>query len=188
MAYQTSAECRGCGKAFAPVWNKNLKRWSFYCTRTCYGESRTSLSNAARTITCEGCGKSHFASIGVKGKPRRFCSPACYQAHHVGKKNARWTGRFYQPPQSPYVHVKLTRPESRRHTCTAKHRGLLPRHKFVAETVLGRCLKRDEVVHHINGDQQDDRSSNLLVCSTAYHQWLHGEMSRRYQREHFGGR
>ena len=33
----------------------------------------------------------------------------------------------------------------------------------------------------------DNRKDNLLVCDRAYHAYLHGEMSRRWAREHLGG-
>jgi hypothetical protein len=49
-------------------------------------------------------------------------------------------------------------------------------HRRIAENVLGRRLKRTEVVHHINGDHNDNRNCNLLVCSNVYHSWLHSKL------------
>lgn len=46
------------------------------------------------------------------------------------------------------------------------YRGLMAAH-------VGRLLRRDEIVHHKNGDPSDDRIENLEVMSRAEHINLH---------------
>jgi hypothetical protein len=48
-------------------------------------------------------------------------------------------------------------------------------HRVVIEEYLGRPLRGDEHVHHINGDPSDNRLENLRVVSVAeHHQTHHG--------------
>lgn len=58
-------------------------------------------------------------------------------------------------------------------------------HRNVAEKALGRKLKRNEIVHHIDGDSLNNSNNNLLICSTSYHAELHTKMSHLYMVEHF---
>lgn len=38
---------------------------------------------------------------------------------------------------------------------------------------------------HLNGIGTDNRNKNLLICTNAFHRWLHNYMGRQYQKEHF---
>ena len=48
-------------------------------------------------------------------------------------------------------------------------------HVMVIERVIGRPLRRGEIVHHINGDRQDNRAENLYLCRDHSH---HNEVHR----------
>ncbi len=52
--------------------------------------------------------------------------------------------------------------------------GYVRRSLLVAEETLGRSLRLDEIVHHINGDKKDDRPDNLAVMTQSEHATLHG--------------
>lgn len=56
---------------------------------------------------------------------------------------------------------------------------VVTRARLIVERVLGRPLRRGEVVHHIDGDQTNDVKSNLLVCDRSYHMFLHIRMLER---------
>lgn len=55
----------------------------------------------------------------------------------------------------------------------AAHRGYVYEHRVVAEELVGRPLKRSEIVHHINEDRGDNRLENLEILTKAEHQYHH---------------
>lgn len=56
---------------------------------------------------------------------------------------------------------------------TLNGRRRMLRSRWVMERHLGRPLKPDEHVHHVNGDRSDDRVENLRVLSPSDHTRLH---------------
>jgi hypothetical protein len=62
-----------------------------------------------------------------------------------------------------------------------RHTPFALMHRLIAVRVLGRKLRRDEVVHHIDENPLNNRKSNLLLCSISYHNWLHRKIQDRKQ-------
>jgi len=66
-----------------------------------------------------------------------------------------------------------------------RHSDMRLLHILVVEKVLGRKLKPNEVIHHINGNPFDCRRDNLLVMRQSEHARLHMVMSVEYAKNIF---
>ena len=58
-------------------------------------------------------------------------------------------------------------------------KGYVLQHRLVVESQLGRRLKPDELVHHINEDTKDNRIENLEIMSRPEHVSYHKVKAQR---------
>jgi len=95
----------------------------------------------------------------------------CYVKKNKGPQHACWKGGK-QKEKAGYVKL---------------WNGGFPRreHVLIAEKILGRRLRPKEVVHRVNGNKQDNRHTNLLICDSSYHRWFENKMADLYKKEHF---
>ncbi len=54
-----------------------------------------------------------------------------------------------------------------------KNGGYKREHIIICESIIGRKLKKGEVVHHVNGVKLDNRPENLYVCNRDEHNKAH---------------
>lgn len=67
----------------------------------------------------------------------------------------------------------LYRPEHERAMANENWKGFVYEHIVIAQEFLGRSLREEEVIHHLDGDRANNRSGNLLVLERGQHTKLH---------------
>ena len=140
-----STLCIECGK-------KPRVKGRRFCNR-CYLDRRKSSyhkngGNDSKkrygTGTCQRCGK----EIKLNSKDQKWCLSCFKKISRIGS-NA--TNNYEN----------------------AKGGGYCWMHRRIAEEVLGRKLKTNEVVHHVDLDPDNNKLSNLMIMSRSMHGRLH---------------
>lgn len=97
--------------------------------------------------------------------------------YNSGEKNPTWKGGKYKD-RFGYIHIrKLDHPNRAQN-------GYVLEHRVVMELHLGRYLNKDEIVHHLNEQKDDNRIENLVVMTQSKHVGEHfrlnGKWSKKY--------
>ncbi|RYE54211.1 MAG: HNH endonuclease [Hyphomicrobiales bacterium] len=106
---------------------------------------------------CQQCG----ISFRPKRSDSAFCSRPCARRKNGGQ-NAKLESWWINA--KGYTEGKVW---------TAQGQRRVKQHRLFMEHHIGRLLRADEEVHHINGDKRDNRIENLQILSASEHARLH---------------
>lgn len=106
---------------------------------------------------CDECGiQVKFPPSQFNRSKNHFCSRQCHMAFMNRELNPI---RMTPEVREKLRKVRIGSGEGKTYTKTYG----VHTHRVVAEQILGRPLKKGEVVHHIDGDKRNNDPSNLMV-------------------------
>ena len=123
---------------------------------------------------CEICPR----KLGKHGT--RFCSRKCGNRGKArrdisGDKNPKWRGGRVSGPGGRILVYAPWHPMAT--LCGSKY---ILEYRLIAEKKLGRMLRRNEVVHHINENPHDNSPENLEVMTKSEHTRMHSTGVKHY--------
>lgn len=146
-----------------------------------YGSIKKEKSNC---IYCKKLFQSKSTSTNGNGATTKYCSHKCYTEYRVGKLIPAMANRPNYLRRAGYQYIKVP-PEF--------HAGQVSRglrahkyyqeHRYVAEQMIGRPLKRSEAVHHIDFNRLNNKPENLFVLTQSDHKRLETNMAHKYMKE-----
>lgn len=124
-------------------------------------------------LECNECHK-EFSINGAHFKEGvgKFCSYSCRQTNRMkqltGDKHYQWKGGRNTNPGGYIIVFSPNHPFK-----MATGSGYVLEHRLVMEKHIGRYLRKDEIVHHINHIKTDNRIENLIILNSSQHSTHH---------------
>lgn len=140
--------CLICGKGFRTYPSRVRAGHKIkFCSNKCRGKAIKNKIVFVGTPFIRG----HIGNKSLSGKKR---------PEFLAEKHPNWKGGEIR--QHGYIYIR-----NKNHPRACIARGYVPKHALVMEEKLGRGLKSEEVVHHINGVKDDNRPENLYLFPSA---------------------
>lgn len=146
------------------------------CMCGCGGVTSIATQNDPRNGILKGQHRRYLKSHSQRGVPRtpevRAKISAANRGTQTGVDHPRWNGGIQVRKGRRYVLVGTDHP-------MAAASGYVAEYRLIAATSLGRFLRPEEHVHHIDLDPSNNAADNLVVLTAAQHMRLHRLIDRR---------
>ena len=183
--------CDWCGKEFERKKEHIHER--NYCSRTCLGKVNAERYRLQSLKICSNCGKKfEYRGNHKKRNQHFFCCKECGYAFKEKKiyVPCDWCGKPIYKKRSDvarnkhnfcdvgcyldFLNFEMAGAENQKVAGKIVYRRL-------AEMEIGRTLREDEEVHHIDGNHRNNNVDNLEVLTVSEHAKIHAAQKRRDQ-------
>lgn len=94
---------------------------------------------------------------------------------HLMEKNGNWRGGITKNSDG-YIWIKISKRS--KYSSMKNHLSYVLLHRLIMAKHLGRCLKPEEVVHHTDGNLENNRIENLELMTQNKHVGIHNKLRK----------
>lgn len=187
--------CDWCGEEFER--KKGIIHFRNYCSKACLGRANAERFRIQSLTICSNCGREfEYRGNHKKRNNHFFCCAECSYAFKVKKIYVLcdWCGVPIYKKRSDvartrhnfcdvgcyidFINFEKAGASNQRAAGSVVYRKL-------AEMKIGRPLRADEEVHHLDGDHRNNALENITVVTVSEHSQLHASQKERDQRGRF---
>jgi len=122
-------------------------------------------------IPCLDCGEYRWVPVkSIMRKEFKGWCKGCSSKHRVIPSHYKDSSIRHKLNRGRAGYVLVSLPPNDPCLAMADKNRIIMEHRLVVADAMGRCLKRQEVVHHINRIKDDNRIQNLALVSNKRHQ------------------
>lgn len=161
--------CLFCNTSFNKK-NIEVKKYPkhFCCRKHYFNWQNEFLKKPKKKKTCTNCGIIFTRRASTIDNKNSFCTRKCQYQFHRGKNAPIYKGG---KRLNDHGYVLILCPKHPRRIAGQ----YVYEHTLVMEEKIKRYLKKEEVVHHINGIKNDNRIENLQLTNIHEHRKFHSK-------------
>lgn len=182
--------CGLCGKLFFASKSRKKKFCGHKCANL-FNNKEKSKKTKKIEFNCLNCKQIVKVSKSAfdYGRKRKFCSPSCRDLHKKRKDlKCLFCNKIFKPKRKEQIFCGNSCSQFFKNKEKGKGNGKwmengyvvfynkgknIKEHIYIMQKTIGRNLKKNEIVHHINEIKTDNRIENLELMTKSEHSSLH---------------